>query len=138
MGIDQQPLDEGLQALYEAARAAAARAYVPYSGFRVGAALRGRDGTITTGCNVENASFGLTICAERVACMAAIAQGHGDFDAIAIHVDADDGQPCGACRQVLSEFAPDMLVLYRMQGVVRARPLRELLPDGFEPAALNT
>lgn len=126
-----------LEHLYEQAQSAASGAYVPYSHFGVGAALLAPDGSITTGANIENASFGLTMCAERVACGAAVAAGQQRFEAVAIHVDAPDGQPCGACRQVLSEFGPDMTVVYRREGDVVARPLRELLPDGFEPRALD-
>lgn len=126
-----------LQELYRRAEAAAARAYVPYSGFRVGAALQTTDGRVVEGCNVENASYGLTICAERVACTAAVASGDRDFQAIAIHVEGPDGQPCGACRQVLAEFGTDLTVVYRRSGRVVARPLSDLLPDAFVPAALS-
>lgn len=129
-------LDPTLEELYEQARVAAAAAYVPYSKFNVGAALRAPDGTVFTGCNVENASFGLTICAERNAASTAVATGVRAFDAVAVHVDGPDGMPCGMCRQFLSEFGLDMTVVYRSGGELRVRPLRELLPDAFEPSSL--
>lgn len=122
--------------LYERAVAAAASAYVPYSQFRVGAAVRTASGEVFTGCNVENASFGLTICAERVACAAAIAAGHTSIQAVAIHVEARNGQPCGACRQFLSEFGPTMRVMYRRDGDVIATSLDALLSDPFLPASI--
>ena len=124
--------------LYAAAEAAAGNAYVPYSKFRVGAALLASDGTVFTGCNVENSSFGLTICAERNACTSAVAAGIRSFDAIAVHVDLPDGQPCGACRQFLSEFGLQLEVVYRRGGELVVCTLAELLPDAFVPAALPT
>ena len=98
----QEKMDE----LFIAARKAAEFAYAPYSNFRVGAALLAKDGTIITGCNVENRSFGLTICAERNAVFQGIAKGHKTFTAIAISTPDSENPvgPCGACRQVLSEF----------------------------------
>lgn len=96
--------------LMQAAVAARARAYAPYSKFSVGAALLSTDGTIFSGCNVENASYGLTVCAERVAIGAAVVAGHRTFSAIAVCADPP-ASPCGACRQVLVEFNPDMPVL---------------------------
>jgi cytidine deaminase len=102
--IDKNQMD----ALLKEARKAAEMAYVPYSKFRVGAALLCKDGTIVTGCNVENRSFGLTICAERNAIAAAITRGKITFDAVAISTpdSIEPVGPCGACRQVLSEFIP--------------------------------
>jgi len=102
--IDKNQMD----ALLMEARKAADMAYVPYSKFRVGAALLCKDGTIITGCNVENRSFGLTICAERNAIAAAITKGRITFDAVAISTpdSVEPVGPCGACRQVLSEFIP--------------------------------
>jgi cytidine deaminase len=131
-GLDQPDAD-----LYDAAREAAGRAYAPYSGYAVGAALRTADGTVFTGCNVENASYGLAICAERTACVAAVAAGHTNVEAVAVHVDTDDGQPCGACRQFLSEFGPQMTVIYRSGGAVVSASLTELLPDMFDPRTLT-
>jgi homotetrameric cytidine deaminase len=117
--------------LYEQARAAAANAYVPYSRFAVGAALQTSEGPVVTGVNVENASFGVTNCAERTAVFAAIAGGHRRFDAIAVYADAASCPPCGVCRQVLAEFAPELPVVFRRDGEVVAAPLSELLPERF-------
>lgn len=98
--------------LIEVAIGARARAYAPYSRFAVGAALRATDGRIFTGCNVENISFGLTLCAERTALVSAVAAGVVHFDAIAIVADTKVPlSPCGACRQALAEFAPNMTVV---------------------------
>lgn len=116
---------------------AAANAYVPYSHFAVGAALRAKDGTIYTGCNVENASYGLTICAERNAVAHAVANGARRFDAIAV-VTENGVTPCGACRQVLAEFGPDIIVVVAdATGNHRVYTLRELLPDAFTPEQLR-
>ncbi len=115
------------------------RAYAPYSKFAVGAALLAADGRIFTGCNVENASYGLTMCAERVALFKAISEGAREFTAIAIVCGASPCSPCGACRQVLFEFAPDLLVIMADadgKRTKRAR-LRELFPEGFGPHALK-
>src|ERR1700760_1380000 len=95
--------------LVTAARAARERAYAPYSRFQVGAALRTRSGRVFCGCNVENLSFGLTVCAERAAVFAAVAAGEADFEAIAVVADSvQPVTPCGACRQVLVEFSSDL------------------------------
>ena len=108
----------------------AGRAYAPYSRFRVGAALVGKDGRIFTGCNVENISFGLTICAERNAVFAAVAAGCREFEKIVIAADTPEpASPCGACRQVLAEFSPDMkVVLGTFGGKMVSYQLSELLP----------
>ena len=108
----------------------AGRAYAPYSRFRVGAALVGKDGRIFTGCNVENISFGLTICAERNAVFAAVAAGCREFERIVIVADtAVPASPCGACRQVLAEFNPDLeVVLATFGGKRETFRLSELLP----------
>jgi cytidine deaminase len=96
------------------AERARAQAYAPYSRFSVGAALLTRDGRVIHGCNVENASFGLSICAERNAIWKAVSEGERDFVAIAVTAGRDGGaSPCGACRQVLYEFAPELVVLWR-------------------------
>jgi len=114
------------------------RAYCPYSDFPVGAALLATDGRVFSGCNVENASYGLTICAERVALFKAVSEGARDFTAIAIACGTGACAPCGACRQVLYEFAPDLLVIMTDgEGRVRERAkLAELLPRGFGPQDL--
>jgi cytidine deaminase len=118
--------------LVEAARAAQQRAYAPYSKFRVGCALQAEDGRVFVGCNVENASYGLTICAERAAVCAAVAAGAQRFRRAVVVSDADPpAAPCGACRQVLSEFGPDL----RVDGVSPAGTvswtIAELLPSAF-------
>jgi cytidine deaminase len=129
-------------ALVAAARAARARAHAPYSGFKVGAALLADDGSVVTAANVENASYGLSICAERSAVVRAVAEGHRRFVAIAV---AGPGQapvsPCGACRQVLRELpaGPKLVVLAAGESgdQVSRRTLAELLPDSFGPENLT-
>ncbi len=116
--------------LIEAAKAVRLRAYAPYSQFSVGAALQTRSGEIFTGCNVENISYGLTLCAERNALSAAVAQGYLTFSAIAIVADTVSPiSPCGACRQVLAEFAPDLqIILANLRGDMERFSLEDLLP----------
>ena len=110
------------------------RAYAPYSGFKVGAALLCADGTVFTGVNIENASFGPTICAERTAMFKAISEGHRDFVKIAVTCDRAYCQPCGVCRQVMIEHAPDLEVLMgSLDGSFKRTTIRELLPEAFEP-----
>ncbi len=108
--------------------------YVPYSNFPVGAALECSDGTVFTGCNVENAAYGSTICAERTAIVKAVSEGHRDFVRIAIAGNSEDFcVPCGSCRQVMMEFAPEMEVIcLNRAGESKSFTLRELLPYGFD------
>ena len=116
------------------------RSYVPYSGFPVGAAILCADGTVFTGCNIENAAYGSTICAERTALVKAVSEGHrDDLERIAVVGNsADYCWPCGACRQMLYEFNPDMTVLVaRGAGNFVTLPLHELLPHGFGPKRLT-
>ncbi|KAA0195302.1 hypothetical protein HAZT_HAZT002094 [Hyalella azteca] len=116
------------------------RAHCPYSKFAVGAALLTEDGNIVQGANVENASYGLTICGERSAICAAVVQGHRHFSAIAVVTDVGDdfGTPCGACRQVLAEFSMDMEVyLAQMSGKYIKTTMKKLLPAAFTPDKLN-
>lgn len=117
---------------------ARASAYAPYSKFLVGAALLAKNGDVFTGCNVENASYGLTICAERTAVFKAISEGVREYSAIAISVPGG-GSPCGACRQVLNEFNPSMKVyLADENGVITSKTsLDILLPDAFGPENLD-
>lgn len=118
--------------LLEQAREAAKKAYAPYSGYKVGAALRCQDGTIFTGCNVENASYSLTICAERTAVFKAISEGYREYDSIAIYVDSEVlFPPCGACRQVLYEFSPQLKVIYASKIETTMKSIAELLPGAF-------
>jgi cytidine deaminase len=118
------------------AQSVAAHAYVPYSKFRVGAALLYEDGSIFSGCNIENISYGLTICAERSAVSRAISERGATSRIVAIAVTNLEGQasaPCGACRQILHEFAaPDAVITYRGGSGWVTRPFRELLPDAFD------
>ena len=118
-------------ALIELATKARERAYAPYSNYAVGAALRGKSGRVYTGCNVENAVYSLTICAERNALFKAVSEGERGFVALAV-VTANGGSPCGSCRQVLAEFAPDLRVLIAVPGkLVAAQTIAELLPRAF-------
>jgi cytidine deaminase len=121
-----------------AAAAARDRAFAPYSRFRVGAALECDDGTVITGCNVESASYGLTICAERLAVFTAVGRGYRRFRRLAVVTDTPaPTPPCGACRQVLWEFAPDAEVLLaNLAGAVIHSTVRELLPLGFDAQRL--
>ena len=109
-------------------------AYVPYSHFPVGAALECSGGTVFTGCNVENAAYGSTICAERTAIVKAVSEGHRDFVRIAIAGKSKDFcVPCGSCRQVMMEFSPEMEVIcLNGAGESKTFALRELLPYGFD------
>ena len=109
-------------------------AYIPYSRFPVGAALECEDGYVATGCNIENSSYGLTICAERTAAVKAVSEGHRKFKRIVIAGRSDDFcYPCGACRQFLYEFGPDMEVIcLNKNGEARSMNIKELLPCGFD------
>jgi cytidine deaminase len=119
--------------LREAALRALENAYAPYSNFRVGAALRTRTGEVVTGCNVENSVNGLAMCAETLVVASAVSQGLTEFDEIAIATeDSEPTPPCGACRQVLNEFAPDITISsYTREGREATWTLRELLPHAF-------
>jgi cytidine deaminase len=121
-----------------AALAARRAAYAPYSNFFVGAALIGRDGRLYTGANIENASFGLSMCAERVALYTAVSAGQRAFEALAVAgPDGVTTMPCGACRQVLSEFNLSLRIIYLDRGQLKMTTLQQLLPEAFTPQALN-
>lgn len=121
------------EALKKAAFAAMDNAYAPYSGFRVGAAIRTMEGTVVPGSNIENSAYGNTICAETLAVCSAVSQGLKHFDSLAIATEADQPTPpCGACRQVLSEFAPEIQITsYTRDGKSASWTLSELLPYAF-------
>jgi len=125
-------------ALIAAAKQARENAHAPYSNFRVGAALRAKSGRIFTGCNVENASYGLTLCAERVAIFKAISEGERGFDAIAVVADTDTlTPPCGACRQIIWEFCGDVpVVMSNLKGKVERETAGKLLPRAFDSSFL--
>ena len=125
--------------LIDVAKKARKNAYAPYSKFKVGAALLTKSGKVFTGCNVENSSFGASMCAERVAVFKAVSEGEREFEAIAVVTDTDDpAMPCGMCRQVLSEFSMDIEVYAaNLDGKVKTTTLRELLPYAFTKEDLN-
>lgn len=125
------------QQLISLAQSAMLQSYSPYSSFPVGAAIRATDGRIFTGCNIENASFGLSNCAERTAVFKAVSEGATSFDTIAIVSQREKPWPCGACRQVLNEFAPHLRVLVSLDGHTEEKKLNELFPDSFGQDSLN-
>ncbi len=126
-------MNKNYKKLITEAEKARKRAYAPYSKFKVGAAVLSADGKIFTGCNIENASIGLALCAERVAIFKAISEGSTKFKAIAIIGDTDKPcSPCGACRQVISEFGEDIpLIMANLKGDVKIKKIKELLPGAF-------
>jgi cytidine deaminase len=126
------------QSLIDAARAARDRAYAPYSNFRVGAALRTKSGKIILGCNIENATLGLTLCAERCAIFKAISDGEREFEAIAVVCDTEIlTPPCGPCRQIIWEFCGDIpVVLANLKGKIERETARSLLPRPFDRSFL--
>lgn len=121
------------QELCQKAQAMLSMAYIPYSGFPVGAALECEDGTVFTGCNIENAAYGPSVCAERVAVFKAVSEGRRKFVRLAVAADTKDFcAPCGVCRQVLQEFAPDLeVILVNREGKTLELTLRDLLPYSF-------
>lgn len=134
-------LEPGARKVCEAAVAIVEQSYAPYSKFRVGAALETECGKIITGCNVENASYGLSICAERTACVKAVSEGYQDFRRIAVYceqLEDEFGVPCGACRQFLCEFNPEIpFYLVRKDMKVKETSLAKLLPDSFTPKRMK-
>lgn len=125
--------------LIEKARAARENAHAPFSHFKVGAALLTESGEIITGCNIENASYGLTMCAERTAIFKAISEGEKNFTKLAIVADTENlTPPCGACRQIIWEFCGDVpVVLANLAGAKKSFQMRELLPDAFDANFLS-
>jgi cytidine deaminase len=125
-------------ALIAAAKRARENAHAAYSNFRVGAALRATSGRIFGGCNVENATYGLTVCAERVAIFKAISEGERGFDAIAVVTDTDSlTPPCGACRQIIWEFCGDVpVVMANLKGKVEVIQMKNLFPKPFDSSQL--
>ncbi len=120
-----------IAALVQQAALARSAAYAPYSHYHVGAAVLTREGQVFTGCNVENAVYPLGMCAERVAIFKAVSEGYRDFVALAV-VTSNGGSPCGSCRQVMHEFAPEMMVFIADEsGAVRRTTVADLLPDSF-------
>lgn len=136
-----EQLESGARKVCEAAVAMVEHSYAPYSKFRVGAAIETECGKIITGCNVENASYGLAICAERTACVKAVSEGYQDFRRIAVYceqLEDEFGVPCGACRQFLCEFNPEIpFYLVRRDRKVKETSLGVLLPDSFTPKRLK-
>jgi cytidine deaminase len=126
-----------IQDIIQGAVLAASMAYAPYSGYNVGAALRAKDGTVYTGCNVENAAYPACMCAERTAVYKAVSEGRREFDLIVVATE-NGGSPCGICRQVLFEFAPEMqVIMVDLNGkICEDTTLRQLLPHGFGPSSL--
>ncbi len=132
-------IPENLSTLFEAAREARTRAYSPYSEHKVGAAVRTRDGKIFSGCNVENSSYGATVCAERVAIQKAVSElGSIDIQEIMVVTDANPPwPPCGMCRQVIAEFGVNSIIYaVNLEGQLKSSRFSELLPDAFTPAHL--
>ena len=130
--ILEQDVNFNSEALFEEAMKASKNAYAPFSGFKVGAALLTGSGKVYTGVNVENSSYGATICAERTAFVKAISEGEREFEAIAVYADGTESIPCGICRQFMFEFAPDIIVITGVHGqFMNIRKLSELLPIGF-------
>ena len=129
----------GSEALVSAARRAREHAQARYSGFKVGAAVELPDGTIVTGCNIENATYGLTLCAERVALVKALSEGHTSFVRMAVVADTDaPTPPCGPCRQLLWEYCGDLeIVMANLQATTASHRLGELLPMPFDDRLLR-
>lgn len=129
----------GSEELVEAARAGRENAVAPYSKFKVGAALRTKSGRIYSGCNVENASYGLTVCAERVALLKALSEGEREFTAVAVVADAaTPTAPCGPCRQLLWEYCGNIdVILATPTKILRTHTMGELLPFPFDRGSLT-
>jgi len=131
--------EESLQQLIEAAKTARLQSIAPFSNFLVGAAVRTKDGKVYTGCNVESASYGLTVCGERVAIWKALSEGERHFTELAIVADTETlTPPCGTCRQIIWEFAKDAtIILGNLRGETQVVSIRELLPRAFDARFLS-
>ena len=125
-------------ALIAAARAAREHAHAPFSSFRVGAAVRAKSGRVFTGCNIENATYGLTLCAERVAIFKAVSEGERGFNALAVATDTETlTPPCGACRQIIWEFCGDAeVILANLKGKIEVYRISQLFPKPFDSSFL--
>ena len=132
-------MKEDSKKLVEIAKQARAKASAPFSNFKVGAVLVGKTGEIFTGCNIENASYGLTMCAERVAIFKAVSEGVRAFQKIVVVADTDDlTPPCGACRQIIWEFCGDIeIILANLYGKTEIFQMKELFPRAFDANFLN-
>ncbi len=126
-----------LRALVRAARAARRRAYSPYSRYPVGASVLTASGAVISGCNVENASYGLSVCAERVAIQRAVAEGHRRMRAVAVVTGSPAAMPCGACRQVMHEFGVEEVIVAGPRGAPRTFRLDDLLSLPFDSSHLS-
>ena len=131
--------NNNLEELVEVAKVVREKAYAPYSNFKVGAALRTKSGKIYTGCNVESASYGLTVCAERVAIWKAVSEGESEFETIAVVADTHElTPPCGVCRQIIWEFCGDVPVIFaNLKGKTEIIKMSELLPRAFDTKFLK-
>lgn len=137
MMTKRQNSDQTWDGLFQKAVEAMRFSYSPYSRYKVGAALLTQSGRVFTGCNIENAGYTASVCAERTAIFKAISEGEMDFVALAV-ATVNGGAPCGVCRQVMREFAPDLTVIIgNTDGVYRVTSLAELLPDSFGPESLS-
>lgn len=132
-------MNNNLEKLVEAAGQVREKAYAPFSEFKVGAAVETKEGKIYTGCNIESASYGLTVCAERVAIWKAVSEGEKEFTNIAVVVDTEElTPPCGVCRQIIWEFCGDVPVTFaNLKGKVETVQMKELLPRAFDTKFLK-
>ena len=131
--------ENNLEELIESAKKVREKAYAPFSNFLVGAAVRTKDGKIYTGCNVESASYGLTVCAERIAIWKAVSEGEREFECVAVVTDTEDlTPPCGTCRQIIWEFCGDVPVTFsNLKGKTETVMMKEILPRAFDTKFLK-
>jgi cytidine deaminase len=131
--------ENNLQELIDSAKKVREKAYAPFSNFLVGAAVRTKDGKIYTGCNVESASYGLTVCAERIAIWKAVSEGEREFECVAVVTDTEElTPPCGTCRQIIWEFCGDIPVTFsNLKGKTETVMMKEILPRAFDTKFLK-